>query len=132
MDDIDRLLAALIGAPYAPMGRGPDSFDCWGFVKHIYKALGIDLPEFVYTEDGRTKTKVFESERLQPRWEEIESPEPYCLVALGKLKTCSHVGIWHPSGDIVHALDVIGVRFHTVERLALMGNRYLKFYRYTG
>ena len=38
----------LLGKPYSPHGRGPDSFDCYGLVIEVEKRYGIDLPDFDY------------------------------------------------------------------------------------
>lgn len=35
----------LIGRPWSPEGTGPESFNCWNLVRHVYKdQLGLDLP----------------------------------------------------------------------------------------
>ncbi len=38
--------APLIGKPWAPNATGPDAFDCWGLVRHVFVVRhGIDMPE---------------------------------------------------------------------------------------
>lgn len=34
-----------VGLPYAPLGRGPDAYDCWGLVAAVYAAAGCQLPD---------------------------------------------------------------------------------------
>lgn len=42
----------LIGAPYCLGGRGPDSYDCYGLVKELYKRRsGIILPDYHSPEE---------------------------------------------------------------------------------
>jgi len=36
----------LIGKPYEDLGRGPDSYDCWGVVIEVGKRLGIEIPDY--------------------------------------------------------------------------------------
>lgn len=37
----------LVGLPFRDGGRGPDAYDCWGLVRHVYcRQLGIDLPDY--------------------------------------------------------------------------------------
>jgi cell wall-associated NlpC family hydrolase len=37
---------SLIGKPWAPGGTGPDSYDCWNLVRHVFATrYSIDMPE---------------------------------------------------------------------------------------
>jgi cell wall-associated NlpC family hydrolase len=126
----DKLLEEMIGTPYKELGRDKDGLDCWGFVKYVYSKLGIDLPDFVYTSDGKSKSDVYEKEVKKECWEEILLPEHMCIVAMGKGNTCTHVGLWHKSGIIFHALYPWGVRYHTLNQLYGLGNKYLKYYKW--
>ena len=38
-------MSRFVGLPWRDRGRGPDGFDCWGLLRHVYAScLGIDLP----------------------------------------------------------------------------------------
>lgn len=111
----DKAITGSLGKPWAPLGRGPNSFDCWGFVVHVYKAAGIVLPttpmpdpcydiNAVATESG------LGAERVPPR-------TPYSIVLMGKAGVFGHVGVYHPSGVIYHCLDHQGVAGHSVQTL---------------
>ena len=43
-DDLVRYAVTLLGKPYRNAAKGPDAFDCSGFVHHIYKRFDITLP----------------------------------------------------------------------------------------
>jgi murein DD-endopeptidase / murein LD-carboxypeptidase len=43
-DQLLPLSKKYIGVPYAWGGTAPSGFDCSGFISHVYKQLGIDLP----------------------------------------------------------------------------------------
>lgn len=36
----------LLGLPFADGGRGPDSYDCWGIVREVYRRYGVTLPDY--------------------------------------------------------------------------------------
>jgi cell wall-associated NlpC family hydrolase len=43
--DLINIAKSKLGSPYVWAGEGPDSFDCSGFIKYLYKeAYGINLP----------------------------------------------------------------------------------------
>lgn len=130
---MDDYLETLIGVPYKPLGRDKEGLDCWGFVQLVYKKLGIILPDFVYTEYGRSKVETIEEELRNNcrRWQELNTPEPFCVVAMGKTIACSHVGVWHPSEIVFHAAYPVGVRFHSIEKLNEFGIRNIKFYKWS-
>lgn len=38
--------APLIGLPWEPGAQGPNAFDCWGLVRHVFRIrYGIDMPQ---------------------------------------------------------------------------------------
>ena len=52
-DAIVRYAAGLIGRPYKSGGKGPDAFDCSGFVHYVYKRYEINVP---YTTEELVRT----------------------------------------------------------------------------
>lgn len=112
---VDKTLTASLGKPWEAMGRGPSSFDCWGFVRYVYKQAGIEIPDAILspvtdicsvaTEKGVVAVKV-------------PARTPYALVIFGKNGSFGHVGIYHPAGIVYHCLDRQGVVGHTPSLLA--------------
>lgn len=45
-------VTSLIGVPFKYGGRGPDSFDCYGLVKHLLERDGVVLPDYVSPHRG--------------------------------------------------------------------------------
>ena len=111
----DRAMVGALGKPWAPLGRGPSSFDCWGFVVYVYKAAGIQLPSCAmpdpcYDIQAAARGTGIQVEKAVPR-------TPYSIALMGKMGVYAHVGIYHPSGIIYHCLDRQGVSGHSVQTL---------------
>ena len=111
----DKAMVGALGKPWAPLGRGPNSFDCWGFVVYVYKAAGIQLPSCAmpdpcYDIQAAARGTGIQVEKAVPR-------TPYSIALMGKMGVYAHVGIYHPSGIIYHCLDRQGVSGHSVQTL---------------
>ena len=124
----DALLESLLHSPWSRLGRGPSSFDCWGFVRHVLvHGMGWDgCPEFPYSdEQARDHEALFD--RLIPQqlatgaWVPLARPEPYCVVMLGQTARVSHVGLWHPSNTVFHCAETSGVVGQRVPALRALG-----------
>ena len=65
MDKAIKLLKEQVGKPYVWGANGPDSFDCSGLVRYVYKnALGKDIPRV--SEDQSKVGQAVSRENLQP------------------------------------------------------------------
>lgn len=111
----DKAITGALGKPWAPLGRGPNSFDCWGFVVYVYKAAGIllpstPMPDPCYDIKEAAKSGGILVEKTVPR-------TPYSVALMGRMGVFGHVGIYHPSGMIYHCLDRQGVSGHSVQTL---------------
>ena len=111
----DKAITGALGKPWAPLGRGPNSFDCWGFVVYVYEAAGILLPSAPMPDPCYDIKAVATENGL--RVERVAHRTPYSIVLMGKMGTFGHVGIYHPSGIIYHCLDRQGVSGHSVQTL---------------
>ena len=117
----------LIGVPFEYGGRGPDKFDCYGLLRHVYAQDGIDLPDYLSPSDGARITALMMGElRL---WEQIETPEVGCALLIrvpGNMHCGYYLGgdwflhTWRGSGGVVK------------ERLSEWKHRVIGFYRYVG
>lgn len=54
-----------IGYPYVWGGKGPDEFDCSGFVAWCYRQIGISLPSYTESLYARAKAR-FSPGEAQP------------------------------------------------------------------
>lgn len=122
----DQLLEQALGKPWACLGRGPDSYDCWGLVLHILRnGLGwADAPDFLYATGLEERERAFAEGMTQELatglWQPLAKPEPYCVIMLGQTRRITHVGIWHPSNTIFHCFEgagVIGTKIPTMKKL---------------
>ncbi len=52
-DEVANYAATFLGTPYRARGQGNDGFDCSGYIAHVFKNFGINLPpstQFMITE----------------------------------------------------------------------------------
>lgn len=48
-DDVVAYARTFVGCSYVSGGKGPDSFDCSGFVSYVFAHFGISIPNSTYT-----------------------------------------------------------------------------------
>ena len=109
----NRAISEAVGKPWEALGRGPDSFDCWGFVRWVYGKAGVEIPNFPYA-DGEERSMIIHNGTMQ--FERVEK-HPYSIVTFGRAGIPSHVGIYHPNGIYYHCVrgkGVCGDRFDTI------------------
>lgn len=87
---LEAVARAYLGRPYRWGARGPDAFDCSGFVGRVYEELGVALP--------RTTRELWNA--LAP----VAEPQPGDLVFFSfSGNGVDHVGIYLGDGRFVHA-----------------------------
>jgi len=101
-DAIVQYAVGLLGKPYKSGGKGPDAFDCSGFVYYVYKRYEISVP---YTTDDLARAG---------------SPVTRENVLAGDLviftvKKNYHVGIMMNQREFVHASSSKGVAIGNVD-----------------
>ena len=91
-----KLLKEQVGKPYVWGANGPDSFDCSGLVRYIYKnALGKDIPRV--SEDQSKVGQAVSREDLQPG-------DLVFFDTMDKGKV-SHVGMYIGNNEFIHAAN---------------------------
>ena len=116
MGDIE-LYEDLLGKEYEFGTSGPDKYDCYGLVKELYKRLGINLPEvFCTSESFNYLGEVIQNNIDTGLWENIDSPEPYCVVKIQLIPPfVSHIGM--VLSDCTTFIHILPKRRVVVERL---------------
>lgn len=90
------LLKEQVGKPYVWGGDGPNSFDCSGLVRYIYKnALGKDLPRVSY-EQSKVGQPVNKSD--------LQVGDLVFFDTMDKGRV-SHVGIYIGNNEFIHAAN---------------------------
>lgn len=80
-----------LGKPYVWGAKGPNSFDCSGFVQYVFGKVGINAPAPTYTQETLGS--------YVPKGQE----QPGDLVFFGTPGNTHHVGIYVGNGLYIHA-----------------------------
>lgn len=118
----------LIGIPFQFGGRGPDTFDCYGLIMHLYREKhGIELPDYASPTDQAMISAVFGSQL--PLWQKCPAGEgAVALIRLGRL--VSHCGYMLDDNHMLHTSQAAaGV---SLQRLDHWRHRLIGCYRYVG
>ena len=124
-----------LGKPWVRGGRGPNSFDCWGFVKAVYRdGLGVELQDYP-TERAGVVSLAFaiRGAASGPLWSEVETPDEFDGISICSPRgVAHHVGIWTcaDGGRVIHCNEGVGVVAVPRNRLEAHGLPKLRFYRH--
>lgn len=107
---------------YAPLGRGPTEFDCWGLVLDVRRRLGLPLP----LDPMQAARRPGEMRAIVGRhlsagdWRPAE-PAAGAIAMFPSLARCLHAGVWI-SGGVLDFSQMAGLRWRsaaTVESLKM-------------
>lgn len=95
---------------YTPNGREYPNFDCYGFVKYLYrKEHGIDIIDFNYDDvNSPENEKYYLKELNNPRWEEVKQQKG-AIIALRTNGFIKHCGFMVNDTEFVHIMEKTGV-----------------------
>ena len=116
----------LVGLPFEDGGRGPDTYDCWGLVREMFRRQGKTVDDYNITAmDAHTIAAQMRQD--ENRWIRIDEPKEGCMVVFRLTPGCwaNHVGICVGEGKFVHAYLTTGV---CVDRLRKWRSRIIGFY----
>lgn len=97
----------LIGAPWAAGCDGPESYDCWGLVRAVYRRrVSVDLP--ILVSDERLSEAELRMVARHQGWRRLDDSEPLRELDVVLMRHSSglrHVGlaIQAPTPQILHA-----------------------------
>lgn len=122
-----------IGRPWVAGAQGPDSFDCWGFVRYVLKhEYGHDVPPVnVNPENLRDVLHAFKSDLAFTAFIEAPSPRAGDVVLMRQAKNPVHAGLWLDidGGGVLHCVRGYGVVFQNIRSLNTCGWFLDSFYR---
>lgn len=116
----------LLGIPFKYYARGPEEYDCYGFLMMLYRELnGVDIPDYGSAE-GVERIALLMAHGIQD-WKEVEAREGVAVMfrisGLG-----AHVGYCIGNGMFIHTWEQsAGV---VIERLETWKRRIIGFYDY--
>ena len=120
----------LMDKPFESLGRGPDSYDCYGLAIEVSMRLGKHLPDFgsVVSDRIRAINKKIKNEKH--KFKKIKKPEIGDIVLMSPFtKTESHLGIMINKSEFIQTTVDTGVYItridHPFEKDLIAG-----FYRY--
>lgn len=122
-----------IGCPWVAGAQGPDSFDCWGFVRYVLKhEYGNNVPQVnVNAECLRDVLHAFRTDLAFQAFEEVFQPCDGDVVLMRQAKNPVHAGLWLEidGGGVLHCVRNSGVVFQNIRSLNASGWYLHSFYR---
>lgn len=122
-----------IGRPWIAGAQGPDSFDCWGFVRYVLKhEYRHDVPQVnVNAECLRDVLQAFRTDLAFRAFEEVPLPCDGDVVLMRQAKNPVHAGLWLEidGGGVLHCVRGSGVVFQNIRSLNASGWFLDSFYR---
>ncbi|WQY99613.1 hypothetical protein [Acinetobacter phage pB23] len=115
------------------LGRGPDGYDCWGFVISVWRAIGwASAPDFPYgsefSERRNALVSIVEEKKVHDvKWVPISAPVNLCLCVMFKYGHAYHVGIY-VDGVVFHCVENRGVLGTTVAQTMTLGYEKIEYY----
>lgn len=84
----------LIGKDFQYGGRGPEKYDCYGLAIEVCRRANITIPDEISRTDETEKHNAIEDAKASGKWERIELPQPFCIVAIRiRPPYVSHLGV---------------------------------------
>lgn len=122
-----------IGLPWEYGGQGPESFDCWGFVRAIQQTqFRVSMPVVTVPESWAAAHQLIEGHEERGNWIRVSEPMEGDLVLMARNKYPVHVGIMilvDGRLGVLHCIQHSGVVFNTVPSLRSCGWGALSYYR---
>ena len=125
----------LIGKPWREGACGPDAFNCWGLVQHVFlERLGIEMPQVDVTqadtpENAAAIRRASEVSGWRPSGDAAPKEDDIVLMMS---PTGRHVGVMVRANGrlgLLHSLEGVGVCFQRLEDLPAHGFCRVEFWR---
>ena len=127
--------AAYLGRPWVLGATGPESYDCWGLVRDVFRArCGVEIAAAGFeSEAPRTLIEGIKGYPAWAQWREVETPAELDAVLMAQSRHPVHVGLWIGnalSGLVLHTTKSGGVVVQGRASLAAVGFRIVGTYRH--
>lgn len=123
-----------IGMPWVRGAHGPDSFDCWGFVRFIlHLHYGIYVPNFDIPDNQLEASKLMLHSTELTNWRIVPDIGDGHIVMMAKRSIPLHIGICIMANErlgILHCVQHVGVLFQDVQGVRSSGFGKLSFYKH--
>lgn len=125
--------SSLIGLPWQYGARGPEAFDCWGFVCYVQREFyGITLPDIAVPETWRGAHELLMNHTEHAHWSEVREPVDGDIVMMARNRLPVHIGVSLRANavrGILHCLQPSGVVFQSLPSMRSSGWGRLTYYR---
>ena len=115
----------LLGIPFERGARGPNSFDCYGLAREMFRRAGVTVPDFASPGTMERAAELIASQ--SERWRKVPYGTLNSLVTFRVQGIGSHVGYVIAPDRFIHAFEHTGV---TTERLTNGSLKPIGFYTY--
>ncbi len=109
----------LLGKPFVDGGRGPDTYDCWGLVREVFRRHGIELPDYRISclAKEAIDRQVALDRSFWTRCDLAGPPVPSLVVLKQHTQFCNHTGVYLGEGRFLHTLKKTGVIIDRTDHL---------------
>jgi len=126
---------AYVGKPYRHGATGPEAYDCWGLLWHVYlHQFGIELPLMPGISEASAACIIREIDSAaREQWAERQHPKEGYAVAMSQRTAFHHVGVCvrvNGGLSILHAMDGEQVFVESLRRLKLRGIKRIAYFRH--
>lgn len=98
----------LLGKPFEALGRGPDSYDCWGLVIEVSKRLGREVPDYEINP-GDSKAIYSKYYEVELEYDVVSVPKEGDIVLYKRMDGGLHFGIMINFHKMLHVSKSLGV-----------------------
>lgn len=102
----------LLGIPFERGARGPNSYDCYGLAREMFRRAGIEVPDF--KSPGTIETIAALIDHASKSWKKVPIGTVGALITFRVDGAGAHVGYMLEGDRFIHAIEPEGV---TTERL---------------
>jgi cell wall-associated NlpC family hydrolase len=124
-----------LGKPWESGAQGPDTFNCWGLVRHVQRTVfNRHLPLIMVDDlDPSVIIDTFQTHGEYVHWQQVDVPsEGDCVITKSSPTKPEHVGIWVDvdGGRILQAVYGSGVVLASARATRKIIGQHLEFWRY--